>query len=233
MSHSTHVGFRLPPTEPGSPRFELVPSALRFRTVPDDVTNGLAVVSRRSKMWSLLVGVGQRTAADNEGPPCRFGASEPRSRVVGVGHNPEPVTSVRGANGCSRYAVPFRVVPALGQVPENSSEPQGKVPWHVLQEHEAGSNVANDSEDFGPKMTLVRLSESRAGEAEGLAWVPACEEVERPELRPVEVAYVADAWGAWPVAFEDAGGVLVDLDLPDASHTGSFQSKIDSPHSGE
>src|SRR5690606_41646964 len=88
------------------------------------------------------------------------------SFAVGVGNNPDAVSLVRGANGASRYAVPFRVIPALGQVSENSSEPQGKVPWDVLQEDVAGSYVANDSEDFGPKMPLVALAPSVSGDAE-------------------------------------------------------------------
>ena len=59
--------------------------------------------------------------------------------AVGVGNDVNPVTSVRGADGCRWDAIPFRIKPALGQVPENSSEPQGKVPWDVLQKRETGS----------------------------------------------------------------------------------------------
>jgi len=42
------------------------------------------------------------------------------SEAFGVGHNPDPVASVRRTNGGSWYAVPFRIVPERGQVPENS-----------------------------------------------------------------------------------------------------------------
>ncbi len=91
--------------------------------------------------------------------------------ALGVGQNEDAVPLVRGANGGSWYAVPLRVIPALGQVSENSSEPQGKVPWDVFQQDVAGSYCANDSEDFGPKMTLVKLSLPVPGETERLAWV--------------------------------------------------------------
>src|SRR5690606_5279359 len=99
------------------------------------------------------------------------GPADRPSMLLGVGQYEHPVSLVRGANGASRYAVPLRVIPALGQVSEYSSDPQGKVPWDVLQEDVAGSCVANDSEDFGPKMTLVVLSEAVACDAERLAGV--------------------------------------------------------------
>jgi hypothetical protein len=59
----------------------------------------------------------------------------------GVGHDVDPVTEVRGTDGGSRYAVPLRVIPERGQVPEYVSEPSvsPKEPWDVLHEHEAGS----------------------------------------------------------------------------------------------
>ena len=92
-----------------------------------------------------------------------------------MGNNPDAVSLVRGADGASWYAVPFRVIPALGQVAENSSEPQGKVPWDVLQERVSWSYVANDAEGFGPEVSGVMFSGSLARVAEGLAWVPAGE----------------------------------------------------------
>jgi len=61
------------------------------------------------------------------------------STTVGVGHNEDAVTAVRGADGGSRYAVPLRVVPDLGQVSKYSPEPQGKVPCDVFQERPSGS----------------------------------------------------------------------------------------------
>ena len=51
------------------------------------------------------------------GPPL-FDAS----CVVGVGHKPDAVAAVRGADGARWYAIPFRVIPERGQVPKNGSE---------------------------------------------------------------------------------------------------------------
>lgn len=117
----------------------------------------LFAVELRADFESPTVGVGHMrrstalTITVNDvivrrGPPfirafiakCASGVF-PSSCATGVGHNEDPVTAVRGADGGSRYAVPFRVVPDLGQVSEYSPEPQGKVPCDVLQEHESGS----------------------------------------------------------------------------------------------
>ena len=67
--------------------------------------------------------------------------------VSGVGQSAppreyeDPVPDVRRTNGCRRYAVPLRIVPALGQVSEYSSEPpvrnETAEGWDVLHEDES------------------------------------------------------------------------------------------------
>jgi hypothetical protein len=69
--------------------------------------------------------------------------------AVGVGHlappreDEDPITDVRGTDGGRRHAVPLRIVPALGQVSENSSQPvvrnESAEGWHVLHEDESRS----------------------------------------------------------------------------------------------
>jgi hypothetical protein len=91
--------------------------------------------------------------------------------AAGVGNNPHPIPPVRGAHGRSRYAVPLRVIPARGQVPEyaahDCSSVRAKHPWYVL--HESGSHLANDPPEVGPKITLVGGPSALAGEAVWLA----------------------------------------------------------------
>jgi len=66
----------------------------------------------------------------------------------GVGSNdPDAVASVRGTNGGRRYAMPLRVIPDRGQVPENISQPSTKQRCHVLQERDSGSYQANGSHE--------------------------------------------------------------------------------------
>src|SRR5215831_11790159 len=63
----------------------------------------------------------------------------PSSCATGVGHNPDSVAAVRGTNGRSRYAVPFRVVPARGQVSEYPSHSSSKESCDVFHDDVAGS----------------------------------------------------------------------------------------------
>jgi hypothetical protein len=73
-------------------------------------------------MWSEAVGVGTWCVS------------------LPVSDDPDPVTEVRGTNGRRGNALPFRVIPELGQVSENGSHPAShKEPWDVLHEDEAGS----------------------------------------------------------------------------------------------
>jgi hypothetical protein len=56
-----------------------------------------------------------------------------------VGHDEDPVTEMRGTDGCRRDAVPFTVVPARGQVSEYVAHSSSKETWNVLHEDVAGS----------------------------------------------------------------------------------------------
>lgn len=60
-----------------------------------------------------------------------------------MGHDPESVASVRGANGGSWNAVPLRVIPERGQVGEDLSEGSTSVDskevCDVFHQDEAGS----------------------------------------------------------------------------------------------
>jgi hypothetical protein len=68
-----------------------------------------------------------------------FGIPRPPFGTSGVGHNEESVTEVRGTEGGSGYAIPFRVIPARGQVAEYAVKSPSKECCHVLHEDVAGS----------------------------------------------------------------------------------------------
>jgi hypothetical protein len=61
------------------------------------------------------------------------------SLARGVGHDEDPITEVRGADGGSWYAIPFRVIPDRGQVSEYVSHSSNKETRDVLQDHVSGS----------------------------------------------------------------------------------------------
>lgn len=78
----------------------------------------------------------------------RFVRPLPASVTVGVGNNPDAIPFVRCTNGARRDALPFRIVPERGQVPENLAhwvEPSSVAKslkaetWDVLHEHESRS----------------------------------------------------------------------------------------------
>jgi len=142
-------------------------------------------------MWSDAVGVGTLCEGFTVSPSRKAGVAgkglrksrgeRPADRIAlalvllasGVGNNPDAVSLVRGANGGRRYAIPLRVIPALGQVPENEAHPSTKQRCHVLQHCVAGSNHANGSHQLpvqsrtgsGQTGASASIGEILAGEA--------------------------------------------------------------------
>jgi hypothetical protein len=108
----------------------------------------------------------------------------------GVGNNPDAVSSVRGTNGARRYAMPFRIMPDLGQVSENRVQPSTKQRCHVLQQRISRSNHANGSNHFPPESrTGSGKSGASAGERDVLAGKARTDDVGIGILR---CRYVAD-----------------------------------------
>lgn len=102
------------------------------------------------------------TASCNIGPPVLLAplTSVPLAvRASGEGSNgDEPVTEVRGTEGCCRNAIPDDIHPERGQVPDNLS-PDGSIPdskevRHVLHEDVSRSKLANGSEHLAPQNGL-------------------------------------------------------------------------------
>jgi hypothetical protein len=58
---------------------------------------------------------------------------------LGVGQDEDPVAFVGGAHVGRLKAVPDRIEPERGQVPENITKPSAKESEGVLQEDEGGS----------------------------------------------------------------------------------------------
>jgi hypothetical protein len=159
MSHSTQVGFN-------EPLFSMPARFNASRYWPENwlcdagdvgALSGVGNISRSATTvlrffppafseWpgpvcSEAVGVGQCATVPRFGDfrlPCDGPASF-QSRPLGVGNKPDPVAPVRGANGASRDAVPLRVIPARGQVPENTLHSSSKESCDVLHDDVAGS----------------------------------------------------------------------------------------------
>lgn len=97
--------------------------------------------------------------------------------ALGVGNNEDAVAYMGGTDEARRNAIPFRVIPARGQVTEHVSHSPSKQPWYVFQQHPAGSQVANDVTGCGPEPPAIRLREPFAGEGDGLAGESAANKV--------------------------------------------------------
>jgi hypothetical protein len=153
--------------------------------------------------------------------------------AFGVGHNPESVSDMWGTNGRRWNAVPFRVIPDLGQPPEYVAHPSITEAWDVLHEDVSGSKCANGSKELRPEPPGIVLRESLSCEADRLAWEPAGDEIDRLDGRPVDSGDVSVSGNIGPVVGEDVLAVGVPFDLPAALPSGSLQSEVDAADAGE
>jgi len=106
-------------------------------------------------------------------------AVSPNTPASGVGHDPDAIAEVRGTDGSSGYAVPFCVIPELGQVSKDRPHPSvsSQEPWDVLHEDVSRSKCANGGGKGGPEPSVVGLAPSLSCEAERLAREAAGDEV--------------------------------------------------------
>jgi hypothetical protein len=139
MSHSTHVGFNAPPAAAITAWSNLsFDRFLPFFLVKAAGLEPFAIVADgvgHNPYFAIAPNVG-RNAAPELAERLKYA---PLSTVTGVGNNPEPVASVRGTNGGSRYAMPLSIVPDLGQVSENTVKPSTKQCCDVLHDDVFGS----------------------------------------------------------------------------------------------
>lgn len=143
---------------------------------------------------------------------------------------------MRGTNGCRRYAIPLRIEPERGQIPENLSESSSKEAWDVLHEDVSRSYQANDTGELRPEPAVVVEPSPLPGGAERLAGEAAGDEVDGLDAVGtasaaliVDVSHVGVAGHVGPVLGEDATAPLVDLDLPAAGPAGALEAEVDAP----
>lgn len=118
-----------------------------------------------------------------------FGTSVNSALGVGNSGDEDAIAPVRGTEGGSRKAIPFRVVPERGQRSDHLSEAlsivESKEVCDVLHDDVAWSKVANDSVHLSPKRSLG-MSESLAfsGTRDALARESAGDDVDAGSTRP-------------------------------------------------
>src|SRR5690606_9779780 len=173
---------------------------------------------------SLAVGVGHS--------PVRFsGFRGSRTDVLAVGdslfssgvslavcirNDENAITEVIGANGCRRNAIPFRIIPARGQVSEYDIQPSRKQRCNVLHDDVAGSKLANDPGKLSPQAgTFASNSCSLSGIANVLAGEASADEIDWREIVRADLSHVSESDGIRPVSCKDLRRIVIHLYLPD------------------
>jgi hypothetical protein len=96
------------------------------------------------------------------------------SFAIGVGtsfsDDPNPLASMRRANGGRSQHSPFSIVPERGQVTEDDTESANSESWGVFHEHESGLHLANDARHLSPESRSLSVEPGPAtGDADILA----------------------------------------------------------------
>lgn len=157
------------------------------------------------------------------------------SLAFGVGNEEQPITLVRGTEGDRRYAIPVRVIPARGQVPENVAHPPIKESCHVFHDEVSGSHHANGSHHLPPES---RAGPGQAGAEPGMAKVlareTATQDVDGLKLSIVHLRDVLAALGLGPVAGEHPPAERIELDLPGhRADAGAFKPQLQAADAAE
>ena len=96
-----------------------------------------------------------------------------------VGHNPEPVSAVRGIDGHSRNNKRPAGVTRVFQVRKHLVEPHIDVFSNVLSNDPSGPTLSHDPIHFRPEVTVIVLAAALPGETEWLAGVSPGDDVNR------------------------------------------------------
>lgn len=156
------------------------------------------------------------------------------SDATGVGNDPDALSTVCATELARAKHSPFRIVPHVGQVPENALQPPPNESIDVLHKHASREKLANDSCKLKPKST-PGICEPIAwpSNADSLAGEPACKDVNAEEVSCSDFSDVEETLDAWPMLGEDALTEWIDFDLPRARHSRSFEAKVNPSDSAE
>lgn len=139
-------------------------------------------------LWSWAPGVGHDSvvAVSVRSPSLRLWGIFSASLALGVGQSKDeqPQPLVRRANFLRRKESRRNSVAEALEIGANSIEAERQVSGDILEEHECGLNLRNDSRDRGPKVSFIICATALAGGAERLARVAATDEIHRSTPGP-------------------------------------------------
>lgn len=196
ISASTHAGFRMPRPSPGHPLL-LDP-------------------------YSLAVGVGHsRIASVRLLPGCMTPVvvvprAELRASVVtGVGHEEEPLATMRRADVGGGDDATLHAIPGGVEVGNNSVQPARNECRNVLDDDRAGSQFFDDAEVLAPEAGARAVEAGVSpGNADVLAWESTTNHLHGLQVVGADVAHVRVTLRVWPMHGEHAAAPRVKLDLP-------------------
>ena len=132
--------------------------------------------------------------------------------------------------GCSDQD-PLDVVAELVQVARHLVEAEAQVAADILEQHEGGAQNGQRVGHIGPEVALVLLAQASASLTERLTRVPAREDVDARDGRPVNGGNVAQVGGVRVAVGEHLAGALVDVGHPyGAGAEHMFGSAVESAH---
>jgi hypothetical protein len=157
--------------------------------------------------------------------------------AVGVGSNdPEPVSSVRSSDGCSRNNKRPRGVAEILQVSEHIIECHCDEPSNVFANDPSGSRECNDAAHLRPEVAVVLFAFLLSSDAEGLAREATTDEIDSSKPSQsicVNGVDVIEAGDIWPVLSQDGSAVLVTFAECNGVHSSSFESEAESTNAAE
>ena len=162
------------------------------------------------------------------------GSSRFITLASGVGHNPDAISNVRGANGGSGYTVPLRVIPERSDFPEHLIQSARAKGADVFDDDPRRPAFFDEPAVLAPEAgSLPAKSGALACGADVLAGEASANNVNWPDIPSVEVAHVIEDGNARPVLAEDGSAVRLDLAEGDGSHPGSLKAEGEAADSRE
>lgn len=169
-----------------------------------------------------------------------------QSRLDAVGHNPHPVSAVRGVDGASWNNERRRdfVAPATfllcavafqfrKQIVEDHSRLKRSDPTNVLKQEPSWSNVSDEAKSFRPEPAVIQLASSLPGRTGRLAGYSAADEVDVTEFISVDIIYVLHTFNVGPMMCKYVTAERVDLYLAYAGHSRCFKPYVEAADTGE
>jgi len=148
------------------------------------------------------------------------------SCTVGVGHDEEPVSEVRRADGDSRYIKRPRGVAQRFKIIEDVVKDCCAYSRNILSKHPSGPEFSNDSEVFRPEVAVVVFALSFPGKTVWLAGESPANKGNWLKIMGADFAHVSVSLDVGPVLCKDSAAVVIDFNLPPNFHSGTFKAKI-------